>query len=265
MEFKNKTIIVTGVASGIGAETARLLASRGARIIGFDRNQPAVPVGQYIAYDQSDQNSIDASIDAFDGVADVLCNIAGVPPTVGAEKVLQVNFLGMRAFTERGVDKLRDGGLVINVSSMAGFFWQQNLALVNALMELKSIGDAGAFCADKNIVATGMDPNSSYPLGKQAATAWTLRNFARWAPRSIRMNVVSPGPVDTPILKDFVATIGDVPKEGYLATLRHALPVDIAQVIALLCSDDAAWINGVNLPADGGLSAFLTNEFGPKS
>ncbi|MCX7173861.1 MAG: coniferyl-alcohol dehydrogenase [Proteobacteria bacterium] len=260
----NKTIIVTGVASGIGAQTARILRSRGARVIGLDRNDALDPLDRFIKYDQSAQRSIEAAIEALDGNVDALCNIAGVPPTVGAEKVLKINFLGLRSFIEGAAGKLKDGAVVINVSSMAGFMWQQNLPFVNALMDLKSIEDAGEFCDRMNIVSDGMTPTSSYPLSKQAATAWTIRNFNRWADRGIRMNVVSPGPVATPILKDFHAALGDVPKTGFMAGLRDGTPDDIAKVIAFMCCDDAAWLNGINLPTDGGLSAFLTNEFGPR-
>lgn len=258
--MRGKTIIVTGVASGIGACAARLLKARGARVIGLDRNEPEVELDRFVAYDQSDERSIAHAVDACAGPVDVLCNVAGIPPTAAAERVLAVNFLGLRALTERAVGKLADGGLIINVSSMAGFFWQQNLPLVDALLALETIGDATSFCEEHRIVAAGMGPTSSYPLSKQAVTAWSIRNFDRWSDRGIRLNVVSPGPVDTPILKDFVATIGDLPREGFLGRLRHGAPDDIARVIAMLCSEDAAWLNGVNLPADGGLSAYLTNK-----
>lgn len=257
MNLQDKTIIVTGAASGIGAQTAALLQARGARVIGLDRNEPGAGFYRTIRFDQSDLASIEAAVAACE-TADVLCNIAGVPPTVGPERVLQINFLGLRAFTERAVAKLRDGGLILNVSSMAGFFWQRNQTLVDALLALETLGEAGEFCARHDIVGAGMGPTSCYPLSKQAVTAWSIRNFERWADRGIRINVVSPGPVETPILKDFVATIGEIPKDGFLGKLRHAAPEDIARVIAMLCSDDAAWINGANIPADGGLSAFLT-------
>ena len=259
MKLSGQTILLAGASSGIGAQCARVLKSMGAYIVGFDRNEPAANVDHFIQFDQSDPDSIERAIAAFHGKADALCNIAGVAPTVGTENVIKINFLGLRRFTELAAGKLNDGAVIINLASMAGFFWQRNLHLVKALIDLSSFGETEQFCSEHQVIANGMDPTSCYPLSKQAVTAWSIQNFNRWAERRITMNVVSPGPVETPILQDFFATIGDLPKEGFLAELRPGTPAEIAQVIGFLCSSDARWINGANIPVDGGLSAFLTN------
>lgn len=259
MKLSGKTILLTGASSGIGAQCARLLKSMGAYVVGFDRNEPSANVDHFIQFDQSDPDSIEHAIGIFHGKADALCNIAGVAPTAGSENVIKINFLGLRRFTELAADKLNDGAVIINLASMAGFFWQRNFDLVKALINLSSFEEAERFCSEHHVIANGMEPTSCYPLSKQAVTAWSIQNFNRWADRGITMNIVSPGPVETPILQDFFATIGDLPKEGFLSTLRPGTPAEIAQVIGFLCSNDARWINGVNVPVDGGLSAFLTN------
>ncbi len=84
---------------------------------------------------------------------------------------------------------------------------------------------------------------------------WTMRNRWRWRDRGIRMNAVSPGPVDTPILPDFVATLGERAEIAMRVMDRHGTPQDIAPVVAFLLSDEAAWFRGANLTPDGGMSS----------
>ena len=98
-----KTVIVTGAASGIGAATAKLLTERGASVIAFDRNPVTENCTQYIAIDLADEASIGAAVAQFDGKADALCNIAGLPPTMSPEMVLKVNVIGLQLFTEQMV------------------------------------------------------------------------------------------------------------------------------------------------------------------
>ena len=66
------------------------------------------------------------------------------------------------------------------------------------------------------------------------------------------MNVVSPGPVDTPILKDFIATLEARAEEDMNTMDRPGKPGDIAPVVAFLLSDGSAWLRGTNVPVDGG-------------
>lgn len=258
MNLENKTVVVTGVASGIGEQVAKLLKEEGATVIGLDRNTPSVSLDKYICYDQSSESSIEDAVNAIEDKIDILCNIAGVPPTLSADKVLEINFLGFRYLTEMMLDKMNTGGSVINLASMAGFLWQNNLDRVKALLALGNISDATRFCEEQGIVAGGMDPNSSYPLAKQAVTFWSLSNVQRFVERGLRINVVSPGPVVTPILDDFVASIGEIPKEGFLALLRHGEAEEVARVVRFLCREESGWVNGANIPVDGGLSAWLT-------
>tara|TARA_B110000902_G_scaffold129871_1_gene151162 strand:- start:38 stop:307 length:270 start_codon:yes stop_codon:yes gene_type:complete len=84
---KDKTYILTGVASGIGAETCLLLKAQGATVIGVDRTETA-NADQFSAADLSDPASIDALIAALPAGVNGLANIAGVPPTAPASTVL---------------------------------------------------------------------------------------------------------------------------------------------------------------------------------
>jgi NAD(P)-dependent dehydrogenase (short-subunit alcohol dehydrogenase family) len=80
-----------------------------------------------------------------------------------------------------------------------------------------------------------------------------MMNRWTWRDRGIRMNCVSPGPVETPILPDFLETLGERAAEDAKIMDRPGRPEDIAPVIAFMCSDGSGWIRGANIPCDGGM------------
>ena len=90
---------------------------------------------------------------------------------------------------------------------------------------------------------------------EQASSVERLQNRWTWRDRGIRMNSVSPGPVDTPILADFMESLGERAEEDVGIMDRLGVPEDIAPLVAFLCSDASQWIRGTNIPCDGGLSA----------
>ena len=101
MNFTDQRVVVTGAASGIGAETAKVLAAAGAEVISIDRNEATGDhIAQHIACDLTDRASIDNAIKAVDGPIDALCNVAGVPGNLPTTTVIAVNFLGLRYLTE---------------------------------------------------------------------------------------------------------------------------------------------------------------------
>ena len=103
----------------------------------------------------------------------------------------------------------------------------------------------------------GSEGGRSYFFSKEVIMAWTLRNRWTWRDRGIRMNAVSPGPVDTPILGDFLKTLGARAEEDRNTMDRAGTPADIAPVIAFLLSDMTHWIRGANIPTDGGMASNL--------
>ncbi len=82
-----------------------------------------------------------------------------------------------------------------------------------------------------------------------------MQNRWTWRDRGIRINAVSPGPVNTPILGDFLETLGARAEEDARVMDRPGETADIAPIIAFLLSDMTACIRGSNIPADGGMSA----------
>ncbi|MEM7346897.1 MAG: coniferyl-alcohol dehydrogenase [Chloroflexota bacterium] len=257
MSLENKTIIVTGAASGIGAATAALLKEKGATVIGFDMKEPRENVDHYIPINLSDEASVIQAVDSFERKADALCNIAGVPPTAPPVAVIQVNFLGLRLFTELLIPKLNDNASIVNIASIAGSGWTQRIDLANELFKAKSVNEAEAFCAEFDI-----NPEICYEFSKEAVIIWTMQNWKTWQERGIRINAVSPGPAETPILDDFMETVAARARaatEG-LERPRPGRPNEIAPVIAFLCDSESSWINGANIPVDGGMFAAVAGH-----
>ena len=95
--------------------------------------------------------------------------------------------------------------------------------------------------------------NRAYAFSKEALIVWTMANRWTWTNQGIRMNTVSPGPVETPILKDFRETLGDRFEQDSRLVERLGTPADIAPVVAFMISDDSKWIRGANIPVDGGI------------
>jgi len=96
-----KTIVITGVSSGIGARTAELAAHLGADVIGVDIREPAAPMSAFVQCDLSSPQSIAELADTLPKRFDALCNVAGLSGLVGAAKTLAVNFYGCARSTRR--------------------------------------------------------------------------------------------------------------------------------------------------------------------
>ncbi|MFM2343266.1 MAG: hypothetical protein RLZZ592_2919 [Pseudomonadota bacterium] len=247
----NKTLVITGAASGIGAATAAHCAALGARVLCVDMRPPARQHAGFFQADLSDPAAIDRLVAELPAGIDGLANIAGLPPTRPAADVLKVNLLGLRHLTLGLLPKLADGASIVNLASLAGFEWPQALPAIQASEDL-DFAAVAAFCE-----RFGIHGARSYFFSKEALIAWTLRHRWSWRARGIRMNAVSPGPVDTPILQDFIETLGERAEEDMRIMDRPGRADDIAPVVAFLLSDGAAWIRGTNVPVDGGMHAHI--------
>lgn len=245
--LQGKTLVITGAASGIGAATAALAAELGANVISVDVNEPARPVGRFVRADLSDRASIDRLVANLPAGLDGLANIAGLPPTRPAPAVLKVNLVGLKHLTLQLVPKLADGAAIVNLASLAGLEWSKSVPAIRASEALDFDG-VEDFCS-----RFAIEGARSYFFSKEALIAWTLQHRWTWRDRGIRMNAVSPGPVDTPILPDFVQTLGARAEEDMRTMDRPGTPADIAPVVAFLLSDGSRWIRGTNVPVDGGM------------
>src|SRR5438045_198037 len=121
-----RRVIVTGGAAGIGQATVALLRRRGDDVTVLDLPGRDEDADGFVACDLADPDSIDRAAKELGDGWDVLCNVAGVPGTATPERIMAVNFLGLRQLTECLLPGLRSGGAIVNVASTAGLMWQQN-------------------------------------------------------------------------------------------------------------------------------------------
>ena len=172
----NKTIVVTGVSSGIGAQTAAQLRDAGHRVIGVDRNPPAQANGDhpedFVQLDLSSADSIEAGVaqltELAGGQIDGLANIAGVPGTAPAEVVMGVNVIGLRDFTQALLPQLASGAAIVNLASSVAVDWRNHLDEENRAVQANSVDELKA---DEQVWALVQD--ESYLFSKQCVRLLT--------------------------------------------------------------------------------------------
>ena len=237
MNFNGQSVLVTGAGKGIGRATAVYLAGRGADIVALSRSRADLEalraeIGCRIrAVDLADAADTSAAAQETAG-ADFLVNCAGTTEldsfldlTVETfDTLMAVNcrapMILSQAYARDRIAKKRPGAIV-NVSSISAFI---------------GFADHAAYCASKGAL-DGMTRVMANELGRQG----------------IRVNAVNPVITLTPMAEK---AWSDPAKSGpMLARIplgRFVQPAEIASVIAYLLSDDAAMINGVSMPVDGG-------------
>lgn len=262
MRFAGMRAVVTGAASGIGAEVARSLTAEGAAVTGIDLKD-AENVERTIHTDLSSVESIDAAVAELANANgqsgwDVLCNVAGVPGTAAPTTVLTVNLLGLRHLTESLLPAMNQGGAIVNVASTAGFNWLERRDTIRELLNTDTVDEGLAW------FAAHPQEGNTYNFSKEALIVYTMLMAPVTWEVGVRLNAVSPGPVRTPILGDFEETMGKDNLDGVAAFIgRHADPDDIAPAVLFLASPEARWINGHNIVADGGISAAVLSGMVP--
>jgi len=255
-DFTGKTIAVTGVATGIGNHLSGLLKSAGCKIIGFDIQEPADHVDVFIPIDLSDPESIHTAVAKVDEPLDGICNNAGVPPRQGLElPILQVNFFGLRSFTESLGQRVKSGGAIVNMASRAGHGWPNALPQIGRLFAIENKGELERFIADEDV-----NPTRAYNLSKEAVIVWTKLQTEAHIARNVRLNSISPGGVATGILDDFAKAFGDRMAANVKRAGRPAEPQEVARVAAFLLSDESSWVKGEDITIDGGMATFAFSD-----
>jgi NAD(P)-dependent dehydrogenase (short-subunit alcohol dehydrogenase family) len=247
--MSQRRIVVSGAASGIGAAVLRELVAASHHVIAVDRN--AVDAAEYVACDLSNEASIARSCAAIEGPLDGIAHVAGVPGTLPAETVLTVNYLGAKRLIETLAPKLADDASVVVVSSLAAgrCGWETaRLREILAITDWRAALDA--------IGSSRIEGGEAYEISKRLMLAYLPLAVAGGAVRRIRVNAVSPGPVETPILGDFQKSMGTGRIEAARAMVgRHARAEEIAAAILFFLDPASSWVNGANLTVDGGLTA----------
>jgi NAD(P)-dependent dehydrogenase (short-subunit alcohol dehydrogenase family) len=245
MRFRDKVVVVLGGNSGIGLAAARAFHAEGAvvRITGrhretIDAAVAAMPGAAGFRADIADLAAMDevyAAIEQADGRIDVLFINAGIG-----------GFAPLRGITEDAWDQVHS----VNLKGCV-FALQKALPLMRrggAVVVTGSIGAHGA-----------LEGNGAYAAAK-AGLYMAMKVFAKeLVGEGIRINVVSPGPIDTPLLhRNPGMSEADVAalKEMMIANIpmhRMGESEEVAKAVLFLASDDAAFITGANLFVDGGL------------
>ncbi|MDP2130206.1 MAG: SDR family NAD(P)-dependent oxidoreductase [Erythrobacter sp.] len=252
--FANKVAIVTGASTGIGEATARLLAQRGAIVVLAARREEMIAAlageilgaggtASFIRTDVSDAGEVEAMVaHAIDthGRLDIAVNNAGIGAQVHSivelpddywDSVLNTNLKGnflCLKHQARAMVAAGNGGAIINVGSVNTFL---------------GCPGAAAYCASK-----------------AGQLALTTSASAELAAQGIRVNLVCPGVTDTPLHRQIKGNLGTDAFEGLKAQThqrRIGDPVEIARAIAFLASDEASFITGTTLTADGGFHMTL--------
>ncbi len=252
LDYRDRSVVVTGCATGMGAATAAMLTRLGAQVHGFDVREPDADLASFAPCDLRDPASIEQATSTLGGApVHALFNCAGLPQTVNDPiDVMKVNFIGMRAFTEAVVPSMPRGSAIASIASSAAFDHTARLETTLELVRTSGYDDALAWCqAHPDHIAGGYRPS------KDAVIAWTMLAGAELIRRGIRINCTSPGPTTTPMMTSFENDTG--PKVVDLFTvpiMRRADPVEQAAPLLFLNSDAASYINGHNLMVDGGFA-----------
>lgn len=255
----SKTYAVTGVASGIGAKLAHTLKSQGHQVVGFDVHETSENVDHFIALDLSNDASILAAAARTPCKLDGLCNNAGLPPRAGMEAaILQVNFIGTRAFTHAMLPHMAQGASIVNMASRAGHGWRDNLDQNKRLAALRDAGQASQFVREE-----GIDATRCYNLTKEAVILWTVAVAEEMVAKGLRINSLSPGGISTGILDDFKRAFGDKMARNVARAGRPGDPQEVADIAAFALSPHSNWLKGADIAIDGGMGAFnMTDMLG---
>jgi NAD(P)-dependent dehydrogenase (short-subunit alcohol dehydrogenase family) len=245
-KLEGKVAVITGGNSGMGLATAKLFVNEGAYVYITGRRQKELDeairaIGKNVTAVQgdvvtlADLDRLYAVIKDKHGRVDIVFANAGAGELVPLgqiteqhfDKLFNINVKGLLFTVQKALPLMPDGGSIILNGSIAGY--------------------------------TGTEAFSVY-----SATKAAVRSFARsWTndlkARKIRVNTLSPGPVDTPIFNSIGVTQDEVEKvkQGFAAQVplgRMGRPEEVASVAVFLASDDSSFVTGIDLSVDGGMA-----------
>jgi NAD(P)-dependent dehydrogenase (short-subunit alcohol dehydrogenase family) len=251
MRLKDKVTIITGGGGGMGRVAAQLFAGQGARVVVAEYSETAGAetvdlvraaggAATFVRADVSNEADAKAMVDhamATYGRLDCLYNNAGVMPEADHsvidtnvdtwDAVMAVNVRGVFLGCKYAIPAMIEGGggSIINIASF--------VALLGCSV-----------------------PQDAYTASKGAVLSLTRSLAVQFGPRGIRTNAICPGPVETPLLMDWLLK-DEAAKQLRLArnpSGRFGRPEEIVQMAVYLASDESRWTNGASLVVDGGIS-----------
>ncbi|WP_299362208.1 SDR family NAD(P)-dependent oxidoreductase [Winogradskyella sp.] len=245
-KLENKVAVITGANSGIGLASAKLFLQEGAKVVISGRRVEALEEatkdleGDYITVvadvskDEDNKRLIDESVAKYGNIDILFLNAGVAPPTPTTDvtadhynEVFDINVKGPILATKEALPHINDGGTIL---------------FTNSIVHQKGFDGLGVYSASK---------------GALRAYARVLTSELK--SRGIRVNSIAPGPIDTPIYgkmglpQEVVEDMG----KGFAESVplgRFGTSEEIANTALFLASDDASYINGIELEVDGGLS-----------
>lgn len=247
MSLKDRVIVLTGAASGMGLETARLFASKGAKLSLADvQEQPLKDLEAELTKSgaqvivrvvdvrkrQQVEDWLSATVEKF-GKLDGAANLAGVISKQGNtgrieeiddddwDFVMDVNAKGLMNCMRAQVPHFNEkGGSIVNAASILGII--------------------------------GAKKNMAYVASKHAVVGMTRSAAKELGERNIRVNCFCPGPIDTPMFRKSAEIRGSAMDTSFLALNRTADQKEVPPLIEFLISDNSSYITGNVMPIDGG-------------
>lgn len=244
--LKDKVAIITGGNSGIGKETAKLFAAEGAQVIITARRQDV----------------LDAAVEEIGHGAIGLCgDVADIEhhKNVAAEAARRFGGVDIYMANAAIIDLKRSADVTLEdydrhfaINTRGVFFGVQSIDPV--------LRDGGNIILTSSLAATKVLENHALYAGTKAAISAFARNWVmEFRNRGIRVNVLSPGPVDTAILGKL--GVSEEQRPAFLDMMakmipagRLGLPLEIAKAALFLASDAGSFVNGIELHVDGGMS-----------
>lgn len=244
MNFKGKSAIITGAASGIGRATARKLAGEGVKLVIVDFNEEMLnETLELVKKDGAEAYAVVADVSDVDdvvnyvkvtkdkfGTIDLFYNNAGV--------------LQAPAFLHEG--KVEDFDKIVSVNLRGAFLGMKYVLTEMVKQQSGVVVNCGSHASIRAEPMLGM-----YAASKHAVAGLTVSAAAEYGSQGIRVNAVCPGGVKTPMTEGMPES-DDL--SGFGPMHRMAEAEEVADSVIYLLSDKASYVNGVLLPVDGGLA-----------
>ncbi|MBO1206307.1 SDR family NAD(P)-dependent oxidoreductase [Staphylococcus nepalensis] len=252
MRLQNKVCIITGAGGGMGKIAAQMFANEGGKIAVFERDEKAGTEtvkkiknngGEAtlfkvdISNEENVKTAVVETVKQY-GKIDVLYNNAGVMPEADNsvvntseevwDLVMNINVKGIFLMTKYVIPEMEknNSGSIINIAS---------------------------FVAEMGCSV----PQDAYTASKGAVVSLTKSLAIQFRPKGIRTNAISPGPIETPLLMEWLVSDEEAKnvRLGRQPTGRFGKPEDIVNCALYLASDESDWTNGANINVDGGITA----------
>ncbi|MDF2615652.1 MAG: short-chain dehydrogenase/reductase [Sedimentibacter sp.] len=267
IDYTGKNVVITGAASGMGAEVKKLISELGAEIYALDLKEVDGNIKKFIPINLGDKKSIDEAVALLPERVDCIFHCAGIAGTTYSGKrfdpidVVKINFIGAKYFVESVIPRMPEGSSIVMVSSIAAMGWRAHIADYMEFVKINDWDQAIQYAIehmDDPLFMGGPETaNKPYTFAKESMIIYMTYRSWDLAGSKIRINTVSPGATKTPMHDDFNEIVGK--KRGSMMPVSpagyEAVPEQMASVMLFLNSDMADYVSGQNIGVDYGMVA----------